>query len=92
MSVIDHNLDKRQFSTEVDGLRAVLDYRLSDRVMTITHTGVPQPVSGRGIAAELMKAALKVATSEGWQIDPACSYAAAYLRRHPVAALHQEGS
>jgi predicted GNAT family acetyltransferase len=26
--------------------------------MTITHTGVPQPIGGRGIAAELMRNAL----------------------------------
>jgi hypothetical protein len=50
--------------------------------MTITHTRVPQAIGGRGVAAELMEAALQFAKERGWSIDPACSYAAAYMRRH----------
>jgi uncharacterized protein len=83
MNTIEHNAGARRFSTEVDGFRAVLDYQLADRVMTITHTGVPQPIAGRGIAAELMRAALAAAKSAGWEVNPACSYAVAYMRRHP---------
>ena len=48
-----------RFSTEVDGQRAVLDYTLVDDVMTITHTGVTAAIGGRGIAGELMRAALR---------------------------------
>jgi predicted GNAT family acetyltransferase len=83
MNVIDHDSNARQFRTVVEGNRAVLDYTLHDRVMTITHTGVPPAIAGRGIAAELMRAALGAARRAGWTVNPACSYAAAYLRRHP---------
>ena len=74
-----------RFTTEVDGHRAELDYRAANGVMSLTHTGVPAAIGGRGIAAELMRAALKVAAEQGWSIDPACSYAAAYLRKHAQA-------
>jgi predicted GNAT family acetyltransferase len=92
MSTISHDASRRRFTTEVEGHRALLDYSLSDKVMTITHTEVPQPIGGRGIAAQLMQAALATATKEGWSIVPACSYAAAYMRRHPDAGeiQHQE--
>jgi predicted GNAT family acetyltransferase len=50
--------------------------------MTITHTRVPPAIGGRGVAAELMRAALAVAKEKGWSINPACSYAAAYMRKH----------
>jgi predicted GNAT family acetyltransferase len=83
MSTISHDRNAHRFTTEVDGYRAELDYTLADRVMTITHTGVPQAIGGRGIAAELMRAAMQVARESGWSINPACSYAAAYLRKHP---------
>jgi uncharacterized protein len=89
MSAIDHDSTARRFSTRVEGLQAVLDYTLTDGVMTITHTGVPQPISGRGIAAELMRAALNAARSAGWTVHPACSYAAAYMRRHPDESERQ---
>jgi N-acetylglutamate synthase-like GNAT family acetyltransferase len=44
---------------------------------------VPQPIAGRGIAAELMRSALGVARSQGWTVVPACSYAADYMAKHP---------
>jgi len=85
MNTIDHDPTAHQFSAEVEGYRAELDYTLADGVMTITHTGVPSAIGGRGVAAELMRAALKVAGERGWSINPACSYAAAYLRKQARA-------
>jgi hypothetical protein len=85
MSTISHDQKTNQFWTEVDGHRAELDYTAADGVMTITHTRVPQAIGGRGIAAELMRAALSVAADRGWSINPACSYAAAYMRKQSQA-------
>ena len=85
MSTISHDQDAKRFTTEVDGHRAELDYTLADGVMTITHTRVPREIGGRGIAAELMRAALQVAKERGLSIDPACSYAAAYMRKQGPA-------
>jgi predicted GNAT family acetyltransferase len=81
MSTISHDQDANQFATEVDGHRAELDYTVADGVMTITHTRVPREIGGRGIAAELMRAALQVAAQRGLAVNPACSYAAAYMRK-----------
>jgi predicted GNAT family acetyltransferase len=92
MSIIEHDEKAHRFTTRVDGVEAELDYTLSAKVMTITHTGVPAAIGGRGIAADLMRAALNAAQSAGWEVNPACSYAAAYMRRHPDAGerRHQE--
>jgi predicted GNAT family acetyltransferase len=70
----------------VDRERAVLDYTLAGNVMTITHTGVPRPIEGRGIAGELVREALSAARSNGWRVMSTCSYATAYLRKHPDEA------
>lgn len=86
MSRIDHDSNAQRFTTEVDGERAVLDYTRSGNVMTITHTGVPAAIGGRGIAGELMHAALSAALAAGWSVSPACSYAAAYMAKHPDEA------
>jgi predicted GNAT family acetyltransferase len=85
MSTISHDQEANQFTTEVDGHRAELDYTVADGVMTITHTRVPREIGGRGVAAELMRAALQVAAERGLSINPACSYAAAYMRKHSQA-------
>jgi uncharacterized protein len=81
MSTIRHDENTKRFSTEIDGQHAELDYTIADGVMTITHTRVPPEIGGRGIAAELMRAALQVAADRGLTINPACSYAAAYMRK-----------
>jgi len=89
MSIISHDPSAHRFTTEVDGRRAQLDYTLAGRAMTITHTRVPPEIGGRGIAAELMSAALSTARSAGWEVTPACSYAAAYMAKHPQDSAEQ---
>lgn len=81
--VIEHNEDQQRFEWTENGTLSVLDYTLQDKVMTITHTGVPEALSGRGIAADLTKQALSTARSRGWKVRPVCSYAAAYIKRYP---------
>ena len=58
-------------------------YHLEGKGMVITHTGVPDAIGGRGIAGELVRAAFEYAKSQGWHVRPACSYAAAWVERHP---------
>jgi predicted GNAT family acetyltransferase len=81
MIEVKHDTSAHRFCAEVDGQRAVLDYTLVDDVMTITHTRVPAAIGRRGIAAELMRAALQMARASHWKVVPACSYAAAYMRK-----------
>ncbi|QRN52479.1 GNAT family N-acetyltransferase [Dyella caseinilytica] len=80
---IHHLTAAHRFETRVDGFTCELDYSLHERVMTINHTGVPSEVGGRGIASELVRAAFEVARSGGWKVVPACSYARAWIERHP---------
>ncbi len=77
-----HDRKACEFAAQVDGERAVLQYRLAGQVMIILHTRVPTAIGSRGIAAELTRAALDAARAQGWKVDPACSYAVAFMRRH----------
>jgi uncharacterized protein len=79
---IQHDPKAREFTAELSGSRGVLQYRYVDRVMTIAHIGVPPAISGRGVAAELTRAALQLAREEGWKVNPQCPYARAFMRRH----------
>jgi predicted GNAT family acetyltransferase len=80
---IKHDPAAGQFTATIEGLVSLLQYRLKAGVMKIVHTEVPPELSGHGIAAELMRAALEFARSNGWHVVPACSYARAFLERHP---------
>jgi predicted GNAT family acetyltransferase len=83
---IQHDAAAGLFTADVAGGRGLLQYRLKDGVMKIVHTEVPPELSDHGIAAELMRTALETARANGWRVVPACSYARAYLQRHPEYA------
>jgi len=84
MIAINHDPIAHRFTATVENHLAVLDYTLDAKVMSITHTNVPPAIEGRGVAAELMRAALSAAQAELWTVNPICSYAVAYLRKHPI--------
>nr|WP_244665624.1 GNAT family N-acetyltransferase [Xanthomonas phaseoli] len=81
----EHDPDRQRFNIDTDGHRAELAYRREGEIMIITHTHtqVPEAVSGRGIAAALVEDALTFARQHGLKVVAACSYADAYVRRHP---------
>lgn len=78
-----HDLAAGRFTVSAGAGEAVLDYDVADGVMTIRHTVVPDAMSGQGIAGALVRAALDVARLQGWRVRPECSYADAWMRRHP---------
>ncbi len=79
---ITHHTGDRRFEAVVDGYSCVLDYSLSGGRMLIRHTGVPTAVGGRGIAGQLVRAAMDWARQEGLRVVPQCSYAADFIERH----------
>jgi len=81
-----HQPSRQRFEAVVDGVSCVLEYTLAGGVMTITHTGVPPQVGGRGIAASLVEAAFAHARAAGLRVVPACSYAESWIGRHPEYA------
>lgn len=83
MSELIHDPARHRFSIEVDGHEAELIYAPEDGAIAIVHTGVPREIEGRGIAGELVKAALEFARAAGLKVAPRCAYAAAYFKRHP---------
>ena len=83
MSEIRHDAAHHRFVTEVDGHTAYVEYEPGDSAIAITHTIVPQDIGGRGIAGQLVRAAALHARNEGLRVDPICSYADAWMRRHP---------
>jgi predicted GNAT family acetyltransferase len=79
---IRHDAARRRFETEVEGHVGYVEYSLDGAVMVIAHTIVPPAIGGRGIAAQLVQAAVDFAQAQGLEIDPQCAYAEAWMRRH----------
>jgi len=84
------NPDLGQFEIQIDGITAHLEYVMRGKTLVLTHTYVPPPLRGRGLAGSLTRHALDFARKEGNTVDPQCSYAAAWLDQHPEYANLRE--
>lgn len=82
MSEIVHDKEQNRFYTVHDGYEAFVEYTVENGSLNIIHTVVPKPLSGRGIAAELVSAAYKYADDSGFARKAECSYAIAWLKRN----------
>ena len=72
-----------RFELHVDGHAAVEVFERFPGGIAYLHTIVPKALEGRGIAAQLVTAALTWARAQQLQVNPVCSYVVAYIRRHP---------
>jgi predicted GNAT family acetyltransferase len=79
---ITHRPELNTFEAIVEGHRCVADYRRDGQLIRMTHTFVHPALEGRGIAAQLVQAALQWVRHEGLKVDPVCSYVALYVRRN----------
>ena len=80
---IRHHAAASRFEATVDGLRCFADYAVVDNVMRIHHTEVPRALEGRGIAGQIVRAALAHAEAHGLAVEPWCGYVRVYMKRHP---------
>jgi len=83
--VVDQK-DRNRFAVELDGYEAELVYRLEGDVLILVHTGVPDELGGRGIGADLVRAAIDRAEKERLTIAPWCPFARKWLEDHPDEA------
>lgn len=81
--VIDLDVDRQRLSTVVDGVEAYCTFRVHDGALDVRHTIVPTEIGGRGIASALVKYAYDYARNQGLICMATCSYAVAWLNRHP---------
>jgi len=89
---ISHDQERSRFVTSTDHGEAVIEYRRDDQAVDFTHTYVPPPARGRGIAEALVRTALDWAEREKLHVQASCWYVARYietrrpsLRERPVS-------
>ncbi|HSV19410.1 MAG TPA: GNAT family N-acetyltransferase [Casimicrobiaceae bacterium] len=80
---VRHNPAGGRFEADVEGGTAHADYRMRGDVMQIVHTEVPVAAEGRGVAGQVVRAALAHARTHGLRVQPMCGYVRDYMQRHP---------
>lgn len=82
--VVTHNTNAWRFEIRADDAPlAFLNYTSAGDRITFEHTFVPDKLRGKGIAANLARAALTEARLRHWKVIPHCAYVAGFIKRNP---------
>ncbi len=74
--------DLNRFELAVDGGTAVVYYRVEDGRLVLTHTEVPQELSGRGIGSRLVAGVFDLVRASHRKVVIRCPFVAAWYARH----------
>jgi uncharacterized protein len=80
---VTHNEADHTFEVWIDGYLSKLDYIQDKNNFVITHVGVHPQLRGQGVAGKIVEVGLEYAKQNSLRVIPMCSYAAAFIRRHP---------
>ena len=84
MSLAD-NPDQHRFEWRENELLVFADYRQNGDRYVLTHVEADPALRGTGAAGRLMQAIVDFARANNFKLMPRCSYATAWMKRHPEA-------
>ena len=83
MSEVGDNTAASRFEMASGDAVAFVEYtRAGDRIV-LTHTEVPEALSGQGVGSKLVRGTLDALRGGGVKVVPRCEFVAAYIERHP---------
>ncbi len=82
---VHHIAEQNMFVIDYEGAQAVLHYVLSKSSDDVTaidfnSTFVPPQFRGKGLAEKLVRAGIKWAKEQGYELHASCWYAAKFIR------------
>jgi predicted GNAT family acetyltransferase len=82
-SEVRDNPERGRFEMAVGDAIAFIDYRREDGRIVLTHTEVPEALSGQGVGSMLVRDVLDRLRADGMKIVSQCRFVTAYVQRHP---------
>ncbi len=80
---ITDNPDRKRFEAVVEDQTAFIEYIKTREKIYLTHTEVPQELSGKGVGKSLVKAVLEEVKRLELELVPLCPFVALYIKRNP---------
>ncbi|SFR48175.1 hypothetical protein SAMN04490243_2040 [Robiginitalea myxolifaciens] len=80
---ITDNPDRKRFEAVVGDQTAFIEYIKTREKIYLTHTEVPQELSGKGIGKALVKGVLEEVKRLELELVPLCPFVALYIKRNP---------
>lgn len=83
MNPVTDNSARQRFELIEEGKLAFAEYRREGEVLVLPHVEADPALRGRGAAGRLMAGLMEIVRERGLKVRPVCSYAVAWLDRHP---------
>ena len=83
LGAVVENVAGNRFEMAFPGGRAFANFHRDGDRLIVTHVEVPPAFNGRGLGSRLVLGLFERARDSGRRVVPACSFAAAWARRHP---------
>lgn len=85
MTELRHEPEANRLTLPFDGGDVWVDYARQGDTLSLLHVEADAALRGSGAAGTFMQAVTDFARAEGLKLRPVCSYAVAWMRRHPDA-------
>jgi predicted GNAT family acetyltransferase len=83
-TTVTDNARESRYEIRFDGARAgFAEYHLHAGVVAFIHTEISPEFGRRGLASELIRAALDSARTRGLQVQPFCPFVRGFIAKHP---------
>lgn len=79
---VKNDTSGNRFFLEIEGDEVYLMYDESNNVIDLYSTYTPPQLRGKGLAAEVVKAALEYAKEKKLKVIPSCWYVRKFLEKH----------
>jgi hypothetical protein len=83
MLVVRDNRILMRFEMASGNATAFAEYQRTGDQIVLTHTEVPEALSGQGIGSKLVSGVLDAIRAEGTKVIPQCEFVANFIQRHP---------
>jgi uncharacterized protein len=83
MLMVSDNPTMRRFEMVSGTATAFVEYRRSADQIVLTHTEVPEAMSGQGVGSKLVSGVLDAIRAEGVTVVPEREFVASFIKRHP---------
>jgi len=77
-----HDKTKEQFIIVLDESESLVDYSIEGDKMNLYHTYTHPNLRGKGLAAQVVKAALEYAKKNNLKVVPGCSYVQSFISKN----------
>ena len=83
MLTVRDNRTLMRFEMASGNATAFAEYQRTGDQIVLTHTEVPEALSGQGIGSKLVSGVLDAIRAEGTKVIPQCEFVANFIQRHP---------